>query len=795
MKQRTKMSKKVVWSIVGLTGALAGAAGASGYILNQALKAKAGLNNFVIIGGKSIDLTKKEKINYVAMGDSMTAGYNGFMGKDYVSFADFFQSDIEKAGKLGTYRNFAKTGDMVWDLEKLATQNSGIMHALKKADLITVTIGANDLLKFIKLLQFPFDTIIGGQQAMQLRINEYRDKFYAQAQTTVNFVESYYLLAKSIDQLQVALKNNDFKGVMSMQKSMQETIFDLIQRNITIFLRDINQVAPNAKVILLGHANPFVNLPPTLLNGQVEANDNFTFKYFFQKYMDSIDASIMNNFSEFIEIGEIPSFKNNNEKTTASDGKTRLRKLPNSMDIHPSTYGHELIGNGLFDILAPELGIKNPSAHHSTGRTPDSDDIANPVNSALEFNPEYFDESASKYVGRRSEALLRDFLRMDSNLNSPNNTLVSKLMDIFTGALAITDAPVKHLRVRLSHLDSTLTGTFTPSATSIYEQVSDGKVSSKGIMDNFIGPGGLTDLVANPNFYMQKAIVELQVLFTAAYKDATLKTKIINTINNIKTNYTLTLTQYNELKTSIATINKETFVYTDATEYTDGKGAQVLTSHYGAKDMNELNLKYMLTDILNALTMKTSSSGALVWDTLFKTGLQHSNQSYFNPVIFATEGGVQEYVEQLSKFNYVVDDAKKNALMSEWNAASSKAKVDFKDWWNEVDKIAEILNEYNEYKTNGLPTSEIRRLLMAKYTTKEYGLALSTSTAALGNTTRDMLSRLEMDGDFIKNLLTIRSLPSSNSAFNDVATDIFNVFNTSTSGSHDSIKELLTPRT
>jgi len=156
------------------------------------------------------------KLNYVALGDSLAAGYapDGTLGKGY---ADYLAEDIKVAGLLGDFDNrYAVTGFTSQDV-LTALQNDkhtnlpgspdslGINKRLAQADIITLDIGANDLLDTVK-----FDAQTG----------------------TASF---------------------DPGTVMSVPAQVEANVKDIITR--------IKEVSPKAQIYLMGYYNPFWALP------------------------------------------------------------------------------------------------------------------------------------------------------------------------------------------------------------------------------------------------------------------------------------------------------------------------------------------------------------------------------------------------------------------------------------------------------------------------------------------------------------------------------------------------------
>lgn len=156
------------------------------------------------------------KLNYVALGDSLAAGYapNGSLGKGY---ADYLASDIQALGLLGDFdKRYAvpglTTGDLLTEIQDdthidLAgnPDSLGIKKRLSQADVVTLDIGANDLLDTVE-----FDTP---------------------------------------------------KGTVSLDPSRTAKVLTQVQANVESTLEQIKAIAPKAQVYLMGYFNPFWDLP------------------------------------------------------------------------------------------------------------------------------------------------------------------------------------------------------------------------------------------------------------------------------------------------------------------------------------------------------------------------------------------------------------------------------------------------------------------------------------------------------------------------------------------------------
>ncbi len=88
--------------------------------------------------------------SYVALGDSLAVGIQ-FDGKPGDSYADYIAHDLENIYQLESYtKKFAVPGLTTDGLLEQLTMNVEAQQAVANADLITLTIGANDFLNVLK---------------------------------------------------------------------------------------------------------------------------------------------------------------------------------------------------------------------------------------------------------------------------------------------------------------------------------------------------------------------------------------------------------------------------------------------------------------------------------------------------------------------------------------------------------------------------------------------------------------------------------------------------------------------
>lgn len=101
---------------------------------------------------------KDEEIYYLSLGDYLSNGINPYGTKDY-GYSDYVKDYIDENDKLEIYVNYSdkntRTIDLIKDIEDnikidVMGKSKTIQNALIKADLLTLSIGMNDLLDNVK---------------------------------------------------------------------------------------------------------------------------------------------------------------------------------------------------------------------------------------------------------------------------------------------------------------------------------------------------------------------------------------------------------------------------------------------------------------------------------------------------------------------------------------------------------------------------------------------------------------------------------------------------------------------
>ena len=103
---------------------------------------------------------KTEKLNYIALGDSLAEGMNPYGERGY-SYADYFADYLKEANRLAYYtKNYTKSGYTTEELIKELEINSSLKRDLRESDVVTVSIGANDFLNSIEIKELNISNIL-----------------------------------------------------------------------------------------------------------------------------------------------------------------------------------------------------------------------------------------------------------------------------------------------------------------------------------------------------------------------------------------------------------------------------------------------------------------------------------------------------------------------------------------------------------------------------------------------------------------------------------------------------------
>ncbi|UUD36428.1 SGNH/GDSL hydrolase family protein [Mycoplasmopsis citelli] len=293
----------------------------------------------------------QDKINYVAFGDSITAGFDGTLPADYqgeknqngaitgLSYPAFLARLLNNQNRVNEFKNFAHSGASILDwLDFLGVdhQNQNKSHAfrniygnnyndalkdfkdrLSRANLVTFTLGANDLFELV---------------AKNIQDYNLSDIF----KTLLSSSPSYGTLVSFV---------NDVLG-----KSLS-----VINQRLNTLIANIKVLAPNANINIIAY--------PTPLLGIKESFDQY-FKSLFRflpiisiKPLDYLIGVLNSGLKSSAKTGSI-NYINLYNSTYWTDNATNLSTI--LFDIHPNTLGYKKMAMDLYLKLTVEkFGVSN----------------------------------------------------------------------------------------------------------------------------------------------------------------------------------------------------------------------------------------------------------------------------------------------------------------------------------------------------------------------------------------------------------------------------------------------------
>ena len=188
--------------------------------------------------------TNHHNINYTVIGDSLSLGVNSYGIVEY-GYSDYIKDYLKEKNKLKLYNkeNTSKTATITSIYNDIITNKNEIKILIRDSDIITMTIGLNDLLYRItiednidnKLLDEIYKEIEINYNNLIKEIIKYNPKkIYIIGYYTTNIKNKYE--TEKINRLNNILKNNN--NVIYINTS-------IISKNSTKYLSNNNSYYPN----------------------------------------------------------------------------------------------------------------------------------------------------------------------------------------------------------------------------------------------------------------------------------------------------------------------------------------------------------------------------------------------------------------------------------------------------------------------------------------------------------------------------------------------------------------------
>ena len=275
-----------------------------------------------------------EQKSYVALGDSITTGYG--LAENETGFAK------QVADSNGyTLTNLAQDGATSTDLLEVVTSEANA-DTLKNADLITVTIGGNDLMNALY-----------AYLAEEYNNKQNSDTPITAADVKASLAGEEGAVVKQITMLVFAISNiSDFQSSL-IANSAYDTLWD----NFVEIIETIREINQNAQLIVVNQYNPYSHLTTGISGLDLSS------------VISAFDSAVQ-VLNEAISSGEtIAGY-------TVADVYTKFKEAENNpcnasvspsinLDFHPNATGHGLIADTISALLTDEGGSEDPEVSGS----------------------------------------------------------------------------------------------------------------------------------------------------------------------------------------------------------------------------------------------------------------------------------------------------------------------------------------------------------------------------------------------------------------------------------------------
>jgi lysophospholipase L1-like esterase len=260
-----------------------------------------------------VNNNQEDRLNYVALGDSITYGYKLPEGEK--NFPTLLAENLD-----ADYRNYAVVGQTS---EELLTRLKNGEYNLENADVITIGIGSNDLLK-------PFQAVL----AQQLEIDSGKN---AVEQLFLKYYKNPVSLAKEIVPIKEQLIDNPVFNT-AVKKFTSETFPEII--------KEIKKQNPFAEIIVINIYNPYYNVKiPFIFNlGEI-----------CESYITEMNKIFEN--PEDFTVSDVYTYFKESGMTNVSLSLNEITEI--SIDPHPTAQGHMVIFSLINQLLQNREYNKN----------------------------------------------------------------------------------------------------------------------------------------------------------------------------------------------------------------------------------------------------------------------------------------------------------------------------------------------------------------------------------------------------------------------------------------------------
>ena len=274
-----------------------------------------------------------EQKSYVALGDSITTGYG--LAENETGFAKQVADSNEY-----TLTNLAQDG-ATSSMLLTSLSNSEVSSAIASADLITVTIGGNDLM----------------------------DALYAYLAEEYNTQNSTDITAEDVKELlageegaaveQITMLDFAISNISNFQSSLiANSSYNTLEYNFVEIIKTIREINQNAQLIVVNQYNPYSHLtagiPGLDLPSVISAFDSAV-------QVLNEDISLGETFADYTVADVYTKFEQ--AESNPCNASVSLPSI--NLDFHPNATGHGLIADTISALLTDEGGSEDPEVSGS----------------------------------------------------------------------------------------------------------------------------------------------------------------------------------------------------------------------------------------------------------------------------------------------------------------------------------------------------------------------------------------------------------------------------------------------
>ena len=269
----------------------------------------------------------QDTIQYVALGDSITTGYG--LGESEQSFAEIV---AEKNGYDLT--NLATDGATSDDLRKVVLSGKNT-DVLASADLITITIGGNDLMG--ALYEYLADKYNEGKdESEQIDADDVRDA-----------------LADQNDPIRSGVISAATTSISTFADSEQaKNALESVADNLAMAVEELLQANPDATIIVANQYNPYSYAATEATDFLTKILAN-TVSSAFEAGIKALNEVIASGAGVGYQVADVYAAFEDADENPCNAYFASTSDM--NLDFHPNAYGHELIAEVINSLLA-EIG-------------------------------------------------------------------------------------------------------------------------------------------------------------------------------------------------------------------------------------------------------------------------------------------------------------------------------------------------------------------------------------------------------------------------------------------------------